>query len=106
LEKTIFGGYKNPAENLAHQSQYSDLYKSSQYCVTCHDSLPHSGKSSNMPRTPRPRKMEKRVSPVICLRHSGSRPMGNEIVKSPTIVSRADLEKSVRRPSSWISRLK
>ena len=49
LEKTIFGGYKKPADNLAHQSEYSDLYKSSQYCVTCHDSLPHSGNSSDMP---------------------------------------------------------
>jgi len=49
LEKTIFGGYKKPADNLAHKSQYSDLYKSSQYCVTCHDSLPHTGNSSDMP---------------------------------------------------------
>ena len=49
LEKIIFGGYKKPAENLAHQSQYLDLYKSSQYCVTCHDSLPKDGKSSDMP---------------------------------------------------------
>ncbi len=49
LGKTIFGGYKKPAENLAHKSEYSKLYKSSQYCVTCHDSLPHSGKSPTMP---------------------------------------------------------
>ena len=49
LEKTIFGGYTKPAENLAHESEYLDLYKSSQYCVTCHDSLPHDGKSSTMP---------------------------------------------------------
>jgi hypothetical protein len=49
LEKTIFGGYKKPAENLAHKSVYLDLYKSSQYCVTCHDSLPGVGKASKMP---------------------------------------------------------
>ena len=49
LEKTVFGGYKKPAENLAHQSQPLDLYKSSQYCVTCHDSLPQIGKSATLP---------------------------------------------------------
>ena len=49
LEKTIFGGYKKPAENLAHKSEYRELYESSQFCMTCHDSLPNSGKSSNMP---------------------------------------------------------
>ena len=49
LEKTVFGGYKNPAENLAHQSEPSDLYKSSQYCVTCHDSLPRADKTVKLP---------------------------------------------------------
>ena len=42
LGSKVFGGYKKAAENLAHQSQDLDLYRSSQYCVTCHDSLPHS----------------------------------------------------------------
>ena len=49
LEKTVFGGYKKPAENLAHQSEYSPLYQSSQYCVTCHDSLPKGAKSVTLP---------------------------------------------------------
>ncbi|MGB0911169.1 MAG: multiheme c-type cytochrome [Nitrospirales bacterium] len=49
LEKTVFGGYKNPAENLAHQSEPSSLYKKSQYCVTCHDSLPKGVKSAQLP---------------------------------------------------------
>ena len=49
LGKTVFGGYKKPAENLAHQSEQLDLYKSSEFCVTCHDSLPAVGKSSQLP---------------------------------------------------------
>ena len=49
LEKTVFGGYKNPTENLAHQSEASALYRSSQYCVTCHDSLPRGTKSAELP---------------------------------------------------------
>ena len=40
LGKTIFGGYDKAAENLAHQSQKLELFKNSQFCVTCHDSLP------------------------------------------------------------------
>ena len=40
LGKTIFGGYDKAAENLAHQSQKLELFRSSQFCVTCHDSLP------------------------------------------------------------------
>ena len=40
LGKTVFGGYDKAAENLAHQSQKLDLFGNSQFCVTCHDSLP------------------------------------------------------------------
>ena len=40
LGKTIFGSYDKAAENLAHQSQKLELFRSSQLCVTCHDSLP------------------------------------------------------------------
>ena len=40
LGKTIFGGYDKAAENLAHQSQKLELFGNSQFCVTCHDSLP------------------------------------------------------------------
>jgi len=40
LERTIFGSYKKPAENLAHQSVSLPLYSQSQYCVTCHENLP------------------------------------------------------------------
>lgn len=49
LEKTVFGGYKNPTENLAHQSEASVLYKKSQYCVTCHDSLPQGANAAQLP---------------------------------------------------------
>jgi len=40
LERTVYGSYKNPAENLAHQSIHLPLYSQSQYCVTCHENLP------------------------------------------------------------------
>ena len=40
LERTVFGSYKKPAENLAHQSVPLPLYSRSQYCVTCHENLP------------------------------------------------------------------
>jgi hypothetical protein len=40
LGKTIFGGYDKAAENLAHQSEKLELFRNSQFCVTCHDSLP------------------------------------------------------------------
>ena len=40
LERTVFGSYKKPAENLAHQSIPLPLYSQSQYCVTCHENLP------------------------------------------------------------------
>ena len=49
LEKIVFGGYKKPAENLAHQSETSALYRSSQYCVTCHDSLPRAAQHAKLP---------------------------------------------------------
>ena len=47
--KFIYGGYNNAAKNLAHQSQQLDLYKSSQYCVTCHDSLPQTVGQAQLP---------------------------------------------------------
>ena len=47
LGKTIFGNYDNAAENLAHQSQKLELFGSSQFCVTCHDSLPQTPQTAN-----------------------------------------------------------
>ena len=49
LGKTVFGGYKKAAENLAHQSQANPLFRKSQFCVTCHDSLPPTSISKRMP---------------------------------------------------------
>ncbi len=46
LGKTIFGGYDRAAENLAHQSEKLELFRSSQFCVTCHDGLPATGQSA------------------------------------------------------------
>ncbi|MDT7044145.1 multiheme c-type cytochrome [Candidatus Nitronereus thalassa] len=40
LDRTVFGSYKNPEENLAHQSVQLPLYSQSQFCVTCHENLP------------------------------------------------------------------
>jgi len=40
IGKTIFGGYDKAVENLAHQSEKLELFRNSQFCVTCHDSLP------------------------------------------------------------------
>ena len=40
IGKKVFGGYDKAAHNLAHKSEKSTLYRESQYCVTCHDSLP------------------------------------------------------------------
>lgn len=40
LERTVFGSYKKPEENLAHQSVPLPLYSQSQFCVTCHENLP------------------------------------------------------------------
>jgi len=49
LGKTIYGGYENAAKNLAHESQQLELYQKSQYCVTCHDSLPQSVSGGQLP---------------------------------------------------------
>ena len=46
LGKTIFGGYDKAAENLAHQSKKVDLFRQSQFCVTCHDSLPQTSQTA------------------------------------------------------------
>jgi len=46
LGKTIFGGYDKAAENLAHQSKKVDLFQQSQFCVTCHDSLPQTSQTA------------------------------------------------------------
>ena len=40
LGKTVFGAYKKPVENLAHQSKALDLFSSSTFCLICHESLP------------------------------------------------------------------
>lgn len=45
--KAVFGSYKKPVENLAHDSVPLDLYASSQYCLTCHDMIPASGKEAH-----------------------------------------------------------
>lgn len=49
LGKTIFGGYDNAVENLAHRSEANPLYRQSEYCVTCHHSLPHDKKAAKLP---------------------------------------------------------
>lgn len=49
LGKTVYGGYKKPVDNLAHQSVALKLYRSSQYCVTCHDVLPGVWKKGQIP---------------------------------------------------------
>ncbi len=50
LGKTVFGGYDKAAENLAHQSEKLALFKDSQFCVTCHDSLPQTSETAkNLP---------------------------------------------------------
>ena len=49
LGSTIFGGYDDAVENLAHRSQKLELYRRSQYCVTCHDALPQLAKSVTLP---------------------------------------------------------
>lgn len=40
LERTVFGSYQKPEENLAHQSVPLPLFSQSQFCVTCHENLP------------------------------------------------------------------
>ena len=47
--KIIYGGYKNAGKNLAHESQQLELYKNSQYCVICHDSLPQTEPTAQLP---------------------------------------------------------
>lgn len=47
LGKTVFGPYKKPADNLAHQSEPLELYRNSQYCLTCHDAIPASGEKAH-----------------------------------------------------------
>ncbi len=50
LGKTVFGNYDKAAENLAHQSEKRELFGSSQFCVTCHDSLPQTAQmAKNLP---------------------------------------------------------
>ncbi len=46
LGTTIFGNYDKAVENLAHQSQKLELFGSSKFCVTCHDSLPKTGQTA------------------------------------------------------------
>jgi hypothetical protein len=45
LGTTIFGGYEKAVQNLAHQSQKLDLYRKSEFCVTCHASFPEIGQN-------------------------------------------------------------
>ncbi len=40
LGRVVFGSYKQPADNLAHQSAPLELYGQSRYCVACHENLP------------------------------------------------------------------
>lgn len=47
LGKTIFGGYDKAVGNLAHQSKKVDLFRQSQFCVTCHDSLPQTSHTAH-----------------------------------------------------------
>ncbi|RMH36956.1 MAG: hypothetical protein D6690_04735 [Nitrospirae bacterium] len=49
LGKTIFGGYADAVENLAHQSEANPLYRRSDYCVTCHHSLPSMDNAQPLP---------------------------------------------------------
>ncbi|MFO0773042.1 MAG: multiheme c-type cytochrome [Nitrospiraceae bacterium] len=49
--KTLYGPYKNAAQNLAHQSQESELFRKSDLCLNCHLSVPSSanlGKSNDL----------------------------------------------------------
>lgn len=49
LGKTVFGGYNDAVENLAHQSEANPLYRRSEYCVTCHHSLPSAEHTQPLP---------------------------------------------------------
>ncbi len=46
LGKTIFGSYDKAAENLANESEKLELFGNSQFCVTCHDSLPQTAQTA------------------------------------------------------------
>jgi len=49
LERTVFGSYQKPIENLAHESVPLELYHRSQYCITCHEILPSAVGNKNIP---------------------------------------------------------
>jgi cytochrome c peroxidase len=91
--KIIYGGYNNAVKNLAHQSQQLDLYKSSQYCVTCHDSLPQTETTAQLPGWLGPK-------------HLVNRPTGSEPDASLITVFLGGLGKSGQRRLNWNSRLK
>ena len=38
--RTVFGGYKDPLESKAHDTQYLELYKKSDLCLACHTIAP------------------------------------------------------------------
>jgi hypothetical protein len=41
--KTLFGPYKDPVQNLAHQSVELDLFRKSELCLNCHLAVPSAG---------------------------------------------------------------
>lgn len=49
LGKTVFGSYEKAADNLAHQSQALPLFRSSQFCLSCHQALPSVKKTMDVP---------------------------------------------------------
>lgn len=49
--KTLYGPYKNAAQNLAHQSMESELFRKSELCLNCHLTVPAAanlGKSNDL----------------------------------------------------------
>ena len=38
--RTVFGGYKDPLESKAHDTQYLELYRKSELCLSCHTIAP------------------------------------------------------------------
>jgi cytochrome c554/c'-like protein len=49
--KALFGPYKDPAQNLAHQSVELDLFRKSELCLNCHLAVPAAanlGKSNDL----------------------------------------------------------
>ena len=38
--RTVFGGYKDPLESKAHDTQYLELYRKSDLCLSCHTIAP------------------------------------------------------------------